>query len=102
MKTELKISVRSYPVQIRDLRTGEVQNDVIVIEKARSQAAQLVGQSDRELIERLYSRQGYHVADIGKPTKQEIVLDLLSEYRKARRLDELRTSAEEREAVAIE
>ena len=50
--------------------------DLIVLTKAQLQAAQLVGQSSKELIERLYNRQGYGVQDIGRAKKQEVCLDL--------------------------
>lgn len=80
MKTEIMITVRAYPVQIRDERTGEKQSDTIVLTKQKIQAAATIGMSDRDLIHRLYNRQGYHVLDVGKPKKKEIIVDLLELY----------------------
>ena len=69
MKTEVKIQVRSYEVTVRDERTGELLQDTVVLDKARLQAAQLVGMNDEDLIYRTYNRQGYRVLDIGRPGK---------------------------------
>ncbi len=80
MKTEIMITVRAYPVQIRDERTGEKKGDTIVLSKQKIQAAATIGLSDRDLIHRLYNRQGYHVLDVGKPKKKEIIVDLLQLY----------------------
>ena len=77
MKTEIKITVRAYPVKIRDERTGEKKDDTIVLTKQKIQAVATIGMSDRDLIFRLYNRQGYHVLDVGRPQKREIIVDLL-------------------------
>ena len=77
MKTEIKITVRAYPVKIRDERTGEKMDDTIVLTKQKIQAVATIGMSDRDLIFRLYNRQGYHVLDVGRPKKEEIIVDLL-------------------------
>ena len=77
MKTEIKIQARVYGVTIRDERTGETKEDTIVLDKARVQAAQLVGMNDEDLIYRAYNRQGYRVLDITKPPrKMELTVDL--------------------------
>lgn len=76
MKTTMTIQLRTFDVSIKDHRTGEQRKDLIVLTKAQLQAAQLVGQSSKELIERLYNRQGYGVQDIGRAKKQEVCLDL--------------------------
>lgn len=81
MKTYVNISVRAFPVRIRDQRTGEVKPDVIILDKARLQAAQTVGIDSRELIYRTYNRQGFYVLDIEKPFKAEITVDLEEMYR---------------------
>lgn len=44
--------------------------------KKQLQAAQIVGQSSTELIERLCDRQGYSVLEIGKPFKVSVTVDL--------------------------
>ena len=80
MKTEIKIQVRAFTVVIRDERTGENKTDTIVLEKSKLQAAQLVGQSSKELIWRIYNRNGYRVLDIGKTDKREISLNLEEAY----------------------
>ena len=77
MKTEVKIQVRAYTVTIRDERSGEAKADTIVLDKARLQAAQLVGMNDEDLIYRTYNRQGYRVLNIVKPPrKMELTVDL--------------------------
>lgn len=94
MKTEIMITVRAYPVQIRDERTGEKQSDTIVLDKARLQAAAMVGMSDRDLIYRLYNRQGFRVEEIGEPTKSDIDVDLEDLY-----TAQLRESITDREFI---
>lgn len=76
MKNEITIQVRTYPVTIRDQRTGEQREDLLPLDKRQLQAAQLVGQSCNELIYRIYNRQGFRVLDIGKPVKREVRVDL--------------------------
>lgn len=80
MKTEIKIPVRAYSVKIKDERTGEQKNDVIVIEKARLQAAAMVGLCDDEFICRTYNRQGYRVLEIDRPEKVMLTADLHELY----------------------
>lgn len=77
MKTYQPIQLRRFTVQIRDNHTGEAWQDYVVISKQQLQAAQLCGQSSRELLDRIYNREGYTVLDIiGKAEKREIPLDL--------------------------
>ena len=76
MKTTYDLTIRAFPVKIEDERTGEVLNDVIVLDKQRLQAANLVDQSSKEIIQRIYHRQGFKVLDIGKPEKKSISLQL--------------------------
>ena len=78
MKNEITIQVRTYPVTIRDQRTGEQREDLLPLDKRQLQAAQLVCQSSNELIFRLYNRQGFRVLNIGKPIKREVRVDLAS------------------------
>ena len=77
MKTEVRISVRSYPVSIRDNRTGNVIKDVIVLDKNRLQAAGLLGMGDKDIIRRLYNRNGFSVLEVGQPVKRELIVDLV-------------------------
>ena len=81
MKTTLTIQARAFPVKIHDRNTGAERDDTIVLDKQQLQAAQLVGQSSKELVGRLFERQGYEVLEIGKATKREITLNLEELYR---------------------
>ena len=76
MKTTITIEVRRFPVTIRDERTDEVSQDYIILDKQRLQSAQLVGQSSKELIQRLYNRQGFRVLEIGKPERRSVAVSL--------------------------
>lgn len=76
MKTTYDLQIRAFPVKIRDERTGEEDVDIIVLDKPRLQAAQMVGQSSKELIERIYHKQGFKVLDIGKADKLTVQLQL--------------------------
>ena len=76
MKTTITLVVRAFPVSVRDQSTGMERKDVIVLDKARLQAAQLVGQSSKELIRRLCERAGLTVLAIGKPERREIEMAL--------------------------
>ena len=76
MKTTYDLQIRAFPVKIRDERTGEEDVDIIVLDKPRLQAAQLVGQSSKELIERIYHKQGFKVMEVGKADKMTVQLQL--------------------------
>lgn len=77
MRTFQPIQLRRFTVQIRDNRTGETRQDAITLSKVQLHAAQLCGQSSREVIDRLYAREGYTVLGvIGRAEKREIPLDL--------------------------
>lgn len=80
MKTETMITVRAYPVEIRDERTGEKMKDTIVLDKAMLQAGAMVGLGDEDIIFRLYNRKGYRVLEIGKPVKKDLTVDLKRLY----------------------
>lgn len=82
MKTENMITVRAYPVVIRDERNGEKMKDQIVLDKAMLQAAAMVGMGDEDLIYRLYNRKGYRVFEIGKPVKADLTVNLEDLYNK--------------------
>lgn len=81
MKTEKMITVRAYPVEIRDERTGEKMKDTVVLDKAMLQAGAMVGLGDEDIIFRLYNRKGYRVFEIGKPVKADLMVDLEQLYR---------------------
>ena len=76
MKTTLTLQLRVFPVQVKDQRTGEERTESITLDKSQLRAAQLVGQSSKELICRLCERQGFEVLDIGKARKETVELDL--------------------------
>lgn len=76
MKTTVLLTLRTFPVTVRDERTNETTRDTIVLTKEQLRAADLVGQSSKELIYRRYNRQGFKVLEIGKPEKRDVILDL--------------------------
>ena len=76
MTTYQNIQLRRFTVRVEDMRTGERWQDAIVLSKDQLRAAQIVGESSKELIRRLYNRNGLTVLDIGKAEKRTIPLDL--------------------------
>lgn len=80
MKTEIKIQVRAYAVDLKDNRTGEITEEMIVLTKEMLQAAGLIGMTDEDLIYRTCNRKGYKVLDIGRPDKRELTVDLEQLY----------------------
>ena len=84
MKTEMKIKVFSYPVTLKDIRTGEQLQDTIVIPKEWLQICGSDGlniSDDKHLIFRTYNVQGYEVIEIGKRRSVQISIDLDRAYR---------------------
>lgn len=76
MKNEIILNLRQFPVIAHDHRDRQEKHVVVTVAKNQLQAAQVVGQSSKELIERLCDRQGYSVLEIGKPSKVACVVDL--------------------------
>ena len=76
MKTNISIEARRFPVTLRDERTGEIIQSSIILDKQRLQAAQLVGQSSKELIHRFYNHQGFRLLEIGTPERRSLNLSL--------------------------
>ena len=76
MKTFETIPIRVFPVRIRDKRSGKEIEDTIILTKSILAAAQLVGESSREVINRAYDRRGYRVLEIDKPQKMTVTVDL--------------------------
>lgn len=72
----ITIEARRFPVTLRDERTGEIQQESIILDKQHLQAAQMVGQSSKELIQRFYNRQGFRVLEIGTPERRSLTLCL--------------------------
>lgn len=108
IETNYLLQVRAFPVVIRDELSGEVTDDVIVLDKARLQAAQMVGQSSKELIERLYDQNCYKVLSIGKAEKLnwniplgKLYMEVLAqELHLDEIVDRINRGKENREAVA--
>lgn len=75
MKHTYDIEVRRFSVMVEDL-SGHPMEDHIILTKQELQAAQLVGQSSKELISRLYSRNGLRVLSIGAAEKRTISVDI--------------------------
>ena len=76
MNNQIVIQTLTFPVSLRDERTGSVSMDTVVLTKHQLRAAQVVGQSSKELICRIFNREGYRVLDIGKAVKRDIPVDL--------------------------
>lgn len=76
MKSKITMTMRRFPVLAHDHRTGREEAITVTLEKSQLRAAQIVGMSSTELIERLCEKQGYSVTEIGTPDKRTITLDL--------------------------
>ena len=76
MQNIINIQARTFPVTIRDQRTGEERPDVITLSKEQLQAAYTVGESNVEVICRIYNRLKFDVLKIGNAAKREVKIDL--------------------------
>lgn len=76
MKTTMTVQLRRFDVLVEDQRTRETREESIVFTLEQLHAAQLVGQSSKELICRVFERQGYKVLDIGRAERREATLRL--------------------------
>lgn len=76
LKTTMTVQLRCFDVLVEDQRTHETKEDAIVFTLNQLHAAQIVGQSSKELIMRAYERQGYKVLDIGRAERREATLRL--------------------------
>ena len=77
---------RSPPGPSHDHRTGTEKSITVTVTKDQLRAAQIVGESSKELVERLCDRQGYSVIEIGTPDKLTLSVDLdrlVEEYEEA-------------------
>lgn len=84
MRNSITVEARRFPLLVMKRDNHEVYARHIVLTKEQLQAAQLVGQSSIELINRFCYRQGYEVLEIGKPEKKSIRLDLAAVWEGAR------------------
>lgn len=75
MKNTITIEARRFPVTFKD-GNGVLHEDTFVLTKAELQAAQLVRESSKEVIHRVYRQKGYRVLDIGKAEKKTLMVDL--------------------------
>ena len=71
----IQIPALRFPVTVQ---SGESGSSVIpvILTKEQLQAAQIVGQSSKELIHRICSREGYTVLDIGKPERKTLEVNM--------------------------
>lgn len=76
MKNEITLHLRRFPVLAHDHGDGQEKRIAVTVTKGQLRAAGLVGQSSKELIERLCDRQGYAVFEIGKSSKLAVTVDL--------------------------
>lgn len=75
IRNQVTIESRRFGVTVTDTN-GATLYRYIVLSKEQLQAAQLVGQSSKELIHRICNRNGYVVVDIDKPERKTITVDL--------------------------
>lgn len=76
MKNVIKMEVRRFPLLVVKQDNQEPYARHILLTKDQLHAAQLVGQSSKELICRICKKQGYDVKEIGKAEKRTIKVDI--------------------------
>ena len=76
MKNTVTIEIRKFPVTAKSKDGTSIWYDNIILSKQQLQAAQLVGQSSKELIHRIYERNGFIVLEIGKAERKTLALEL--------------------------
>lgn len=70
----VKISALRFPVTVQD---GESTSVIpVILTKEQLQAAQIIGESSKEVIHRFCSRKGYKVLDIGKADRRTFEINL--------------------------
>lgn len=70
----IKISALRFPVKVK---IGEHTSVVyVILTKEQLQAAQIIGESSKEVIQRFCSRNGYEVLDIGKADRRTLEINL--------------------------
>lgn len=75
-KNTIMIEARRFPVMAIKKDSQEPYSLHVTLSKTQLQAAQMVGQSSKELIHRICARQGYAVLEIYKAEKKTIPVDL--------------------------
>lgn len=81
MKTELSLNLRAFHVLIRDERTGEDMEDLIVFEKQQLKTAEDMGLTPDDLIYHHFNARGFRVLDIYKAAKRTISMNLMELYK---------------------
>lgn len=76
MKNVVTMEVRKFPLLLVKNDNQEAYSRHIVLTKEQLRAAQIVGESSKEVIIRLCTKQGYKVVNIGKPERKTLSLDL--------------------------
>ncbi len=92
MKTTTTIKAFAYPVIIKDHRTGEKFEDVIVLPKEWLQICGSDGvniSDDKHMIYRAYNVKGYEVLEVGKRRSVQLAVDLEELYNKQARMEHL-------------
>lgn len=83
MKNELSVSIRAYPVRIRDNRTGQWTEDTVILTREQLRAGAVMHLGDKDIIARMCGRIGFHVLEIGTPVKRTVCIDLERAYLEA-------------------
>lgn len=92
MKTSTTIKAFAYPVIIKDHRTGEKFEDVIVLPKEWLQICGSDGVNigdDKHMIYRAYNVKGYEVLEVGKRRSVQLTVDLEELYNKQAWMEQL-------------
>ena len=92
MKTSTTIKAFAYSVIIKDHRTGEKFEDVIVLPKEWLQICGSDGVNicdDKHMIYRAYNVKGYEVLEVGKRRSVQLTVDLEDLYNKQARIEQL-------------
>lgn len=76
IRNMIPVEVRRFPLLVVKTDNCEAYVRHITLSKDQLRAAQVVGESSKELIHRICKRQGYTVMDIGKAQKKTIYVDL--------------------------
>ena len=84
IKPEITINLRRFRVALRSLENGKEVTVFFTLDKSQLQAAQIVGQGSKELIERFAARNGYELLNVmGKPDKLTVTIPLDELWRRA-------------------
>lgn len=76
MKHTIRVEARRFPVIVQAVDGCEELSDTIILTKQELQAAEIVGESSKEIITRHFARKGFTVLDIDKPERRTLTIDL--------------------------